>query len=239
MMKKVCQLVLIGLALIVASAGCGPVESPSAPIAPVKQTVGRIKDTWIKADDTKGVKLEDNLLRKNIYLIFDCSGSMVGRKIAAAKEAINQFGKSIPEDTGLGLAIFDGHGLSERLPLGVNNRKEFFAVVNAASADGGTPLSEAVKIGYESLKAQARRQLGYGEYHLVIVTDGEANMGYDHTDMVNLILRESPVVIHTIGFEIGPEHSLNQPGRTIYKDAQSPKDLEEGLQSVMAEADTY
>ena len=228
---------LLSVALLALVVGCGPIESPATNNP--RATVGRVTDTWIKASDSAGVKLDENQLQSNIYLIFDCSGSMSGGKIETAKNAIMQFGSSIPKETGLGLAIFDGNGLSERLSLGVGNRDKFFAMVKAAEAGGGTPLSEAVKIGYEALRSQAKRQLGYGEYHLVIVTDGEANTGYDPTDMVNQILQESPVLIHTIGFHIGERHSLNQPGRTIYKDAQSPQDLAEGLQSVLAESDKF
>lgn len=235
-MKKASQLFFVGLAIIVA-AGCGPIESPAT--SPVKATVNRVKDSWVKAADSAGIKLDENLLRSNIYLVFDCSGSMDGNKIETAKKAINQFGASVPKETGLGLTIFDNVGLSERLALGIGNRDKFFAIVNSANAGGGTPLSDAVRIGYEALRSQAKRQLGYGEYHLVVVTDGEANLGYDPTDMINQILAESPVVIHTIGFQIGERHSLNQPGRTIYRDAQNSKDLAEGLQSVLAESDTF
>jgi Mg-chelatase subunit ChlD len=195
--------------------------------------------SWIKAGDTKDVVLDTNLLRANIYVIFDCSTSMGGYKVEEAKKAINQFGQSIPAEMGLGLTIFDGAGPSERIPLGIDNRPQFYKVVNSAEVGDGTPLSSAMQIGYDALRAQAKRQLGYGEYHLVVVTDGEANPGYDPGNLVNTITYESPVIIHTIGFHIGTRHSLNQPGRTIYKDAQSPKDLAEGLDSVLAESDKF
>jgi Ca-activated chloride channel homolog len=236
------QFVLIALAAVM-MAGCGP--SPATSVAPAAVVSsggpGRIKDGWIKADDTKGITLEENLLRKNIYMVFDCSTSMEGEKVQVAKRAINQFASSIPEGTGLGLTIFDGAGPSERLPLGLgpDNRKQFNLLVTRAVVGNGTPLDDAIRIGYEALRKQAKAQLGYGEYHLVIITDGEANLGHDPTKVVNELLADSPVVVHTIGFYIGPTHSLNQPGRTIYKDAQSPKDLEEGLGEVLAESDKF
>jgi len=74
---------------------------------------------------------------------------------------------------------------------------------------GFWPLSVAIEHGYKALTKQASLQLGYGEYHLVVVTDGEANTGYEPNKAVQSVLTESPVVIHTIGFCIRGSHSLN------------------------------
>jgi hypothetical protein len=73
----------------------------------------------------------------------------------------------------------------------------------------------------------------------VIVTDGEASGGEDPTKVVNKILKRSPVIIHTIGFCIGEDHSLNQHGRILYKAANNPGDLRKGLQNVLAESPTF
>ena len=191
---------------------------------------------WIAGADTKGITLDSNMLRKNIVLVFDCSGSMEGNKLDTAKSAINQFAKTIPEDVGIGLVVFDNNGVREKVTIGVNNRTEFFKAVNSQKAGGGTPLDNAVVMGYQKLRAQALRQLGYGEYHLVIVTDGEANAGHDPTGEVDQIVEDSPVVIHTIGFQIGPNHALNRPGKTIYKEANDGAGLAEGLKEVLAES---
>ena len=53
------------------------------------------------------------------------------------------------------------------------------------------------------------------------------------------MLNESPVVLHTIGFCIGSRHSLNQAGRTIYKAADNPGALQQGLADVLAEAPQF
>ena len=86
---------------------------------------------------------------------------------------------------------------------------------------------------------QGRRQLGYGEYHLIVVTDGQASSGQDPTGVVDEILASSPVVIHTIGFCIGEDHSLNQKGRVLYRTAQNAAELREGLEQVLAEAPDF
>ena len=120
------------------------------------------------------------------------------------------------------------------LNMGADSNEE-----KSAATGGGTPLSSAIEIAYKSLTAQAKKQLGYGDYHLVVVTDGVANTGYEPDNVLAKILTESPVVVHTIGFCISTRHSLNQPGRTIYNTAQDYESLRKGLQSVLAEAPEF
>jgi hypothetical protein len=45
--------------------------------------------------------------------------------------------------------------------------------------------------------------------------------------------------VQTIGFCIGPKHSLNQAGRTIYRAADNPAELRQGLADVLAEAPQF
>jgi Ca-activated chloride channel family protein len=71
-----------------------------------------------------------------------------------------------------------------------------------------------------------------------VITDGEASHE-DPRDIVNQLIAESPVVLHTIGFCIGAEHSLNQPGRTVYQSADNPQELAQGLAEVLAEAPAF
>jgi Mg-chelatase subunit ChlD len=112
-------------------------------------------------------------------------------------------------------------------------------VVGEVQAASGTPLAHAIELAYGKLLEQAQRQLGYGEYNLVVVTDGHASEGQDPTGVVNRILDESPVALHTIGFCISAEHALNQPGRAVYRAADNPRALGEGLGAVLAEAPSF
>jgi Ca-activated chloride channel homolog len=200
---------------------------------------------WPTMQDTKSA-VDNNLVKKNYYLVFDGSGSMNevncsnGKaKIAVAKQSVTQFISKIPTDANIGLAIFDNNGVYEGAKLGQSSKQQAIEQINHATAGGGTPLNAVIDHAYKSLSQQAQKQLGYGEYHLVVVTDGVASNGQDPSDTVQKLIQESPVVLHTIGFCIAGNHSLNQAGVTIYKSANNPTELARGLESVLAEVDDF
>ncbi|MBI4349474.1 MAG: VWA domain-containing protein [Elusimicrobia bacterium] len=217
-----------------------------APVPPAPaRRAGWVKYEWPRQTGAAPA-LAANLAARNVYVVLVGSGSMGEKgcsgnltKMEAAKQALAEFAKALPADAQLGLAAFDGAGISERVPLAAGNRDAFLAAVMAVKDNGGTPLKAAITIGVDKLEEAARRQLGYGEYTLVVVTDGVADSGQDPAGVVGDLLERSPVAVHTIGFCIGTNHSLNQPGRTLYKSAQSVSELRAGLGAVLAEAESF
>lgn len=231
--------------------GCGPSSPPPTSSSPPpsaaanKATDKALTPPWPPAVDQASAVSQD-LFAKNYYVVLDGSGSMKESacsgnqiKMEAAKSAVAAFAASVPADANLGLQVFDNRGVREWLPLGTGNRERFTQLVNQVRPTGNTPLRDSVDEAYAKLIAQGRKQLGYGEYHLVIVTDGEANAGQDPTPSVNALLKNSPIVLHTVGFCIGGNHSLNQAGRTLYKAADNPDALRQGLADVLAESPTF
>ena len=197
-------------------------------------------------DDASAVQVSEDLLTRNIYLVLDGSGSMHDagcsggmRKIDAAKRAVREFAGMVAADTNLGLLAFDRRGVSERSPLSKGAREALIRSVDQVQPEGGTPLRRAIGLAYQQLTRQAQSQLGYGEYHLVVVTDGLASQGEEPDSLVRQILEQSPVVLHTIGFCIGQNHSLNQPGRVLYRAADDYAGLRAGLQGVLAESPEF
>ena len=183
---------------------------------------------------------------RNYYVILDGSGSMsddackgAGSKIQQSRAALKAFADAVPQQANLGLEVFDSRGIRELIPLGTGNRAQFVNGVNSVSPAGGTPLSDAIAMGRRVLEAQAARQLGYGEYHLVIVTDGVADLHQNPTGAVDDMLSATPIVLHTIGFCLSTSHALNQPGRTIYKTAHDTRELAKGLEEVLAESPDF
>ncbi|MBN1522993.1 MAG: VWA domain-containing protein [Spirochaetales bacterium] len=212
---------------------------------PVPVSATKPKDTeasvlWFQDNSVlQNISLEQDFQKDNYYIVFDGSGSMRERdKLTIAKTALSKFVTFVPPDANLGLAVFDGSGLSERVPLGTD-RELFLNAVNKVRADGNTPLDQSMELAFDKLRVQARKQLGYGEYNIVVVTDGEATSGYEPDSIVRKILTSSPVVIHTIGFQIGENHSLNQPGKILYKSANNFDELSQGLESVLAESENF
>lgn len=195
--------------------------------------------TWPPPDIKDEVEID---LRKtgvkNYYIIFDGSGSMAGEKIGIAKKAFIKFIKSIPDKSNIGLTSFDASGFHERAPLG-SPKNKIIEEVNKIRAGGNTPLGGCIEIAYRKLGLQAKRQMGYGEYSLIILTDGQATDGDKMGRAVELILQETPIAIHTIGLKIGTGHALNQPGRIYYKAAENLNELSEGLESVLAETEDF
>jgi len=214
--------------------------------APIS-TKAKNKPLWpyLKHDDNSTVGF-DQMLRHNFYVVFDGSGSMKAkgcsggeRKMEAAKKALIEFARIVPKEDSLGLIAFDNHGVNELVKLGDGSRETFEQQVESLTAGGNTPLNTTIKYAYDRLTEQARKQLGYGEYHLVVVTDGDASIGENPENTIDKILSASPVVIHTVGFCIDSRHSLNQPGRTIYRSATNYESLKQSLTSVLAEAPDF
>lgn len=202
--------------------------------------------TWPFITDEQEAKgLAQNPLTQNYILIFDGSGSMGDvkcsagrRKIEVAKEAVTEWSKTVPTDANIGLVAFHNKGWVIG-KLGQTDRHKFIQGVQSLFYGGKTPLTKAFNQAYQDMTRQGQQQLGYGEYTIVVVTDGIANSPGQLSHIVNTINAASPITIYTIGFCIGEKHSLNQPGKTIYKAADNPEALRQGLREVLAESVTF
>jgi len=189
----------------------------------------------------------EDLIAKNYYLVLDASGSMMedscessgSNKMKSAIEALGHFASQLPEDANFGLAVFLYGELKELLPLGKNNRNDVVERVSQIIPSGGTPLDLAVNFGYKKLLDQGMLQQGYGEYNLVIITDGIATSGHEPMRAVTHMLSEAPVALHTIGFCVEENHSLNLAGLTAYRSANDPESLKQGLVEVLAESPDF
>ena len=208
-----------------------------------------VERTWPSSEKTpEPERLDPQLTRDNYMVVLDMSGSMSTPQCAgayeskahAAKAAMERWLEGVPDEANLGLIVFGKQGTSIRTPLGRNNRPQFLDAVHQSSPEGGTPLQTAVAMAHQELERGARRQRGYGTYRLVVITDGEHSRGEDPREEVGRIAGNpaNPIEIHTLGFCI-EDSALNQPGTTIYRSAQNPEQLAEGLDSVLAESRSF
>ena len=240
-MKKIILFFLV-VVLLIGFSSCskkpsGRVEKPAETSTETGEAEAEPEE-WPPGIGDVEVVLEEDQMKRNYYIIFDGSGSMRGEKIQIAKKAFKEFVDLVPPDANLGLIVFDSKNASQRVPLG-SNRKAILEEIDKVRAGGGTPLGPAAEFGYRMLTDQALKQLGYGEYNLVIVTDGEASDAGELKESVDMILKKSPIIIHTIGFRIEGGHTLNQPGKISYRSAESYEDLRRGLEEVLAEAEDF
>ena len=233
----------LAILTMIALIGCTPQNTPSSSSAK-----GHVHKSYDSSGHGMkfpiiGTETEANKLKKNYYIVLDNSGSMGesgcnggGNKEEIAKNAVRAFVGSIPAEDNVGMVVFDGQ-TSERVPL-TNTDKvaKIETALKNTSNGGGTPLEDAMRVGMKKLALQAGKQGGYGEYHLVVVTDGAADTNLN--DVVNEIVARTPVVIHTMGFCL-ENHVLNQPDKTVYKSADNYEALKRGLKDVLTEADSF
>ena len=190
------------------------------------------------------VTAADNMVTRNFVVIFDDSGSMGNRdadgkqKINTAKNAMVEWSQSVPAGANVGLVSFRS-GVWPLQPLTPTSKQQLISAVQNIEDGGDTPLSSAFEASFDMLTRQGLHQLGYGEYTIVVITDGAANESSLLKRRVDFVLNNSPIQIYTIGFGIGTDHTLNQPGLTQYRPAENLAELRMGLKAVLAEAETF
>lgn len=226
-------------------AACTPAPTPNELVKETPATPSPAQSskefgwTWLDNVVEQPYTDEVELLRKNYMVVLDGSGSMSGERINVAKQAVVAFTKKLTPEDSLGLIVFDNAGTSVRVSLQPDNSAIFTSAVNKVSTGGGTPLADATTYGYKELRTQAAKQRGYGEYHLIIVTDGEANGGQDPGQLVRMIVQGTPINIHSIGFQFSGNHSLNQQGITTYYQADNYDELMNSFTSILAESTSF
>ena len=158
----------------------------------------------------------EKMITRNFVIIFDDSGSMAdpdadgNPKIDTAKKAVVEWSKSVPTGANVGLVSFL-NGVWPLQPLTPASKKRLISTVLDISQGGRTPLSAAFQKSFLMLTKQGLQQLGYGEYTIVVITDGAASSPGQLNKWVQFVLANSPIQIYTIGFGIGTDHTLNQP----------------------------
>ncbi len=204
-----------------------------------------VDQSWPGTGDNNLV-LAANKQTSNYFVIFDGSGSMNSKacgdgnkRITVAKRAIRSFFDALPKDSNVGLIIFDSRGARQVQALQPNNPTRLKQITDNAVAGGGTPLGRSLDFASHKLQLQGQKQQGYGQYNIVVLTDGVANDENMMTKTVNDIVTHTPINIHTIGFCLGSHHALNRKGVINYQPAANSAELVKGLNSVLAESPSF
>ena len=181
----------------------------------------------------------------NFYFVFDMSGSMDEkcsgkRKIDGAKEAVTRFMKNIPDDVNIGLMLLgtrSGDDYAEALPIGSGNKEEFLKIINSLQPSGETPLGEALSASVDKIVEQYKKQLGYGTYRIIIITDGEQT-GIDLKQPCNYLAQHGFIGLYSIGLCMKSSHTLKKYSLS-YRDANNYEELEQALVEATAESDVF
>jgi Ca-activated chloride channel homolog len=236
MRSNVVFLSVLGSILI---SGCSDRRQPSVTPARVAQ-VQSTPRAQIELTDTEGSAVST---ARNFYFVFDGSGSMLQKpdndskfktKIDGAKWAVREFAQHLPDDANVGLFVFDNSGSREVVPLRSEGKANFLHAIESVRAGGGTPLQKSIHTGVDALVAQYKKQLGYGEYRLVIVTDGLA----DNLDEAADYATQYGMPMYTIGLCVGENHPLRQLS-VSYRAADTMEDLRDALKDTLAESEVF
>ena len=178
------------------------------------------------------------LAEQKVVVVVDDSGSMDDRmrgervrKIDAAKRSLSVVLEKLPADARLGVLALNNGWL---MPLQQIDRSQIQQRVDQLRARGGTPLGTRMKEATnELLKLRAKEV--YGDYRLLVVTDGEAG-DQDVLEAALPDIMSRGILVDVIGVDMDSEHSLATFVHN-YRRADDPRSLEEALSSSLAESD--
>ena len=186
---------------------------------------------------------EDDIHKDNIVVILDASGSMQEKfssdqtksKMEAAKAALLEVLSKVPDDTHIGLLVFSGANIQSEwvYPLGPKDTQRLTAAIQLPQPSGNTPLGRYIRIGANRLLEQREKQYNYGNYRLLVVTDGEASDAEKVKHYTPEILNRQ-IRVDVIGVDMTTDHMLAKVVDS-YRKADNPGELIAAVSQILAE----
>ena len=186
---------------------------------------------------------DDDIHKDNIVVILDASGSMQDKfsgdrtksKMEAAKAALEEVLSKVPDDTHIGLLVFSGANVRNEwvYPLGPKDTQKLIAAIHLPQPSGNTPLGKYIRIGANRLLEQREKQYNYGNYRLLVVTDGEASDADKVKHYTPEILNRQ-IRIDVIGVDMKTDHMLAKVVDS-YRKADNPGELVAAVSEILAE----
>ncbi len=174
----------------------------------------------------------------NVVVIFDGSGSMEGKigsktKMLAAKMALLGALKQMPADTQFGMIAFSKNANGWTYELQAFDEKRVWEQVKKIQSGGKTPLGRYIKVAADRLLEERQKQFNYGNYRLIVITDGEAS----DTSLMSAYAKElvtRGITLNVIGVGMKKEHSLKTTAH-LYVAANNVKALNHAVSNLLAE----
>ncbi|MBU0469158.1 MAG: VWA domain-containing protein [Candidatus Omnitrophica bacterium] len=175
----------------------------------------------------------EDVYSENLVIVMDCSGSMEGHKLMQAKIALKEILKYVPAGTQIGLLSFSRDTGGWNYQLGPRNDEMLINAIDRLKSGGGTPLGEYMRYGAERLLKEKQKQLGYGNYRLLVITDGEAS-DRELVERYTPDIMAKGINIDLIGVYMNSAHSLSQMVHS-YREANDTESLKTAITEVLAE----
>lgn len=157
--------------------------------------------------DAQTLWKENKDLGKQIIAVFvaDVSGSMDGEPINQLKESLVNGAKYIGDNVQVGLVSYSD-SVTVNLPLAkfdINQRAYFQGAVESLYAAGGTASYDAVVVATKML-IDAKKDNPDAKVMLFLLSDGQANMGYEY-DQVSNEIDALNIPVYTIAYGEGAD----------------------------------
>ena len=186
---------------------------------------------------------DDGIHKDNIVVILDASGSMQEKfsgdqtksKMEAAKAALLEVLSKVPDDTHIGILVFSGANIQNEwvYPLGAKDTQKLTTAIQLPQPSGNTPLGRYIRIGANRLLEQRENQYNYGNYRLLVVTDGEASDADKVRHYTPEILNRQ-IRVDVIGVDMTTNHMLANVVDS-YRKADNPGELVAAVSEILAE----
>ena len=179
----------------------------------------------------------------HVAVVLDDSGSMLDpmpgsrdNKMSVAKGALREVFEALPPGARVGVFALNSPGPAggyELLGIEPHASAEVAGVLDGLQAGGNTPLGERLAEAAAALAAE-RTARKYGDYRLLIVTDGEAS---DPDRLAAAVPRAlgAGLTVDVIGVAMAGDHTL-ATAVDRYRRADDPAALRAALEEVLAES---
>jgi hypothetical protein len=155
--------------------------------------------------------------------------------MTAAKAALKQVLKNVPQTTQIGLLVFSAKGTDTDwvYPLGPRDDVKLTQAIDRLMPGGGTPLGRYLKKGADRLLEARAKQFGYGTFRLIVVTDGEAD-DQKEVDRFTPEVIARGITVDVIGVAMSQRHTLATRVHS-YRSANDPASLQRAVAEAFGE----
>lgn len=149
--------------------------------------------------DLKGKKELPSL---GLSIVLDKSGSMMGNKIALAREAAARSVELLREKDTLGVIAFDSSPW-QVVELGpINDKEDVLKKIRSITANGGTDIFTPLSEAYSKMEP-----LELKRKHIILITDGQSATTINHQQMIKEA-REQGITLSTVAIGMGADAPL-------------------------------